>query len=79
MGHYSFNSFIKDAGKITKPIHKDIVSVANGADRDFNKVIDTQASVIDNAVDKGSSAISSLAMPMMIAGACVALYLITKK
>ena len=79
MGHYSFNSFIKDAGQITKPIHKDIVSLVKGADKDFNKIIDTQASVINNAVDKGSSAISSLAMPMMIAGACVALYLITKK
>ena len=79
MGHYSMKKFVHDAGKITKPIHKDIASVVKGANQDLNKVIDKQASIANHMIDKSASTLSSLSMPLIVVGGAIAIYLITKK
>ena len=77
--HYSFGSFIHDVGKVTKPIGHDIKSLVSGADRDFNHIINTQSNIANNMINKSSSAFSSLSMPLVIVGGCIAIYLVTKK
>ena len=83
MGHhkhsYSMKNFIHDAGSVTKPLHKDVQSLVKGANHDFNKVIDKQAGIANNLIDTTGSTLSSLAMPLMIIGGCVAIYMVTKK
>ena len=79
MGHYSMKKFVHDAGKVTKPIHKDIASIVQGANKDLNKVIDTQAGIANNMINKSASTLSSLSMPLIIVGGAIAVYLITKK
>ena len=73
MGHhhkkkYSLGSFLKDAGKITKPLNKD-----------FIHVIDSSTGVLNNVVNKSAGTLSSLSIPLMIGGLIVGYYLITKK
>ena len=74
MGHhkhsYSMRNFIHDAGSVTKPLHKDVQSLVKGANKDLNKVVDVHTT---------GSTLSSLAMPLMIVGGCVAIYFVTKK
>ena len=77
--HYSMKSFIHDAGKVTKPIHNDVKSLVTGANKDFNKVVDTQASIANNIIKTSGSTLSSLGLPLIIVGGCVAIYFVTKK
>ena len=77
--HYSFGSFIHDVGKVTKPIGHDIKSLVSGANKDFNHIVDTQSNIANNIVNKGASTLSSLSMPLVIVGGCIAIYLVTKK
>ena len=79
MGHYSMKKFMHDAGKVTKPIHKDIASIVQGANKDLNKVIDTQAGIANNMINKSASTLSSLSMPLIVVGGAIAVYLITIK
>ena len=79
MGHYSMKKFVHDAGKITKPIHKDIASVVKGINKDANHLIDTQAGIANNMINKSASTLSSLSMPLIVVGGAIAIYLITKK
>ena len=83
MGHkkhnYSMKNFVKDVGKVTKPIHKDASNVLSAMNKDFNHVVDVQAGALNNMVDKGSSTLSSLSMPLLIVGAGVLIYMVTKK
>ncbi len=57
--HYSMKKIIHVVGRITKPIHKDIVGLVNGAGKTFNYVVDTQASVANNLIHTGGSTLSS--------------------
>ena len=73
MGHhhkkkYSLGSFLKDAGKVTRPLNKD-----------FIHVIDSSTGIANNLVNKSTGALSSMAIPLMIGGLIVGYYLITKK
>ena len=77
--HYSMKSFIHDAGKVTKPIHNDIKILVKGADKDFNKVIDTHSGIANNLIKTSGSTLSSLGLPLIIVGGCVAIYFVTKK
>jgi hypothetical protein len=43
-------NFIHDVGHVTKPLHKDIVGLVNGAGKTFNHIVDTQASVANNLI-----------------------------
>ena len=79
MGHYSMKKFLHDAGKVTKPIHKDIASVVSGINKDANHLIDTQASIANNMIYKSASTLSSLSMPLIIVGGAIAIYPITEK
>ena len=79
MGHYSMKKFVHDAGKVTKPIHKDIASVVQGINKDANHLIDTQAGIANNMINKSASTLSSLSMPLVIVGGAIVVYLITKK
>ena len=83
MGHkkhnYSMKNFVKDVGKVTKPIHKDASNVISAMNKDFNHVVDVQAGALNNMVDKGSSTLSSLSMPLVIIGGAVLIYMVTKK
>ena len=77
--HYSMKNFVKDVGKVTKPLHKDATSVISGMNKDFNHIVDTQAGALNNMVDKGSSVLSNLSMPLLVVGGAVLIYMITKK
>ena len=77
--HYSMKNFVKDVGKVTKPIHKDVTSVISGMNKDFNHIVDTQGGIANNLIDKSSSALSNLSMPLIIVGAAVVIYLVTKQ
>jgi uncharacterized ion transporter superfamily protein YfcC len=77
--HYSLNSFIHDVGKVTKPIHKDIASLVSGANKDLNHIVDTQSNIANNLINKSSSTLSSLSMPLMLVGGAVLIYMVTKK
>ena len=66
MGHYSMRNFIHDVGHITKPIHKDVVGLVNGAGKTFNHVVDSQASIANNLIHTGGSILSSLSLPLAI-------------
>ena len=79
MGHYSMKKFVHDAGKITKPIHKDIASVVKGVNKDVNHIVDVQAGIANNMINKSASTLSSLSMPLNVVGGAIAIYLITKK
>ena len=79
MGHYSMKKFVHDAGKITKPIHKDIASVVKGVNKDVNHIVDVQAGIANNMINKSASTLSSLSMPLIVVGGAIAIYLITKK
>jgi hypothetical protein len=90
--HYSFGSFIHDVGKVTKPIGheisnlvsqvgpvvkplgRDIKSLVSGAD-----IINTQSNIANNLINKSSSTLSSLSMPLVIVGGVVLVYFVTKK
>ena len=77
--HYSMNNFIHDVGKVTKPIHKDIVGLVSGAGKTFNHVVDAQASVANNLIHTGGSTLSSLSLPLLVVGGGVLLFMLTKK
>jgi hypothetical protein len=77
--HYSMKNFVKDVGKVTKPLHKDAQSVVAGMNKDFNHIVDTQAGLANNMINKSASTLSSLSMPLMIVGAAVLIYFVTKK
>jgi hypothetical protein len=77
--HYTMKSFIHDAGKITKPIHNDVKSLVTGANKDFNKVVSTQASIANNVIKTSGSTLSSLSLPLMLVGGAVLIYMVTKK
>ena len=79
MGHYSMKKFVHDAGKVTKPIHKDIASVVKGANQDLNKVIDKQASIANHMIDKSASTLSSLSLPLIVVGGAVLVFVLMKK
>ena len=83
MGHhkhsYSMKNFVKDVRKVTKPIHKDVQSVVSGMNKDLNHIVDTQGGIMNNMIDKSASTLSSLGMPLMIVGAAVLIYFVTKK
>ena len=79
MGHYSMKKFVHDAGKITKPIHKDIASVVKGVNKDVNHIVNVQAGIANNMINKSASTLSSLSMPLIVVGGAIAIYLITKK
>ncbi len=77
--HYSMKSFIRDAGKVTKPIHNYIKSLVKGANADLNKVIDTQSGIANNLIKTSGSTLSSLSLPLMLVGGAVLIYMVTKK
>ena len=77
--HYSMKNFIKDAGNVTKPLHKDAASVISGMNKDFNHIVDTQGGIANNLINKSASTLSSLTMPLMIIGAGILIYFVTKK
>ena len=83
MGHkkhnYSMKNFVKDVGKVTKPLHKDASNVISAMNKDFNHVVDVQGGIANNLVNKGASTLSSLSMPLLIVGAGVLIYMVTKK
>jgi hypothetical protein len=62
--HYSMKNFLHDAGKVTIPLNKDV-----------NHLVDTQANIANNLI----STLSSLSLPLIIVGGCVAIYYVTKK
>ena len=66
--HYSMKNFLHDAGKVTIPINKDV-----------NHLVDTQANIANNLIKTSGSAVSSLALALIIVGGCVAIYFVTKK
>ena len=73
MGHhhkkkYSLGSFLKDAGKITRPINKD-----------FIHVIDSSTGVANNLINKSAGTLSSMAIPLAIGGLVVVYFVMTKK
>ena len=77
--HYSMKNFIHDVGHVTKPIHKDIVGLVNGAGKTFNHVVDTQASIANNLIHTGGSTLSNLSLPLLVVGGGVLLFMLTKK
>ena len=77
--HYSMKNFVKDVGKVTKPLHKDASNVISAMNKDFNHVVDTQAGMVNNMVNKGASTLSNLSMPLMIVGAGVLIFVLMKK
>ena len=77
--HYSMKNFVKDVGKISKPIHKDASHVISGINKDFNHIVDTTAGSLNNMVDKTGSTLSSLSMPLMIVGAGLIIFMVMKK
>ena len=79
MGHYSMKKFVHDAGKITKPIHKDIASVVSGINKDANHLIDTQAGIANNMINKSASTLSSLSMSLIVVGGAVLVFVLMKK
>ena len=78
IGH-EISSIVSHVAPVVKPLGADIKNLITGANKDFNHIIDTQSSIANNMINKGSSAFSSLSLPLMIVGGCVAIYLITKK
>jgi hypothetical protein len=76
---YSIKIFIHDAGKVTKPIHNDIKSLVKGANADLNHLVDTQSGIANNLIKTSGSTLSSLGLPLIIVGGCVAIYFVTKK
>ncbi len=77
--HYSMKSFIHDAGKVTKAIQNDIKSLVKGANADLNHLVDTQSGIANNLIKTSGSTLSSLSLPLIIVGGCVAIYFVTKK
>ncbi len=77
--HYSMKIFVKDVGKVTKPLHKDATSVIAGMNKDLNHIVDTQGGIANNLIDKSSSVLSNLSLPLLIVGGAVVIYLVTKK
>ena len=47
--------------------------------KDLNHIVDTQGGIMNNMIDKSASTLSSLGMPLMIVGAAVLIYFVTKK
>ena len=66
--HYSMKKFLHDAGKVTIPLNKDV-----------NHFFDTQAGIANNLIKTSGSTLSSLSLPLIIVGGCVAIYFVTKK
>ena len=77
--HYSMKSFIHDAGAVTKPLHNDIKGLVKGANADLNKVVDKQSGKANNLINTTGSTLSSLSLPLMIGGAAILIYFVTKK
>ena len=78
IGH-EISNLVSQVGPVVKPLGRDIKSLVSGADKDFNHIVDTQSNIANNFISKSSSAFSSLNMPLVIVGGCVAIYLVTKK
>ncbi len=66
--HYTMKNFLHDAGKVTIPLNKDV-----------NHLVDTQAGKANNLIKTSGSTLSSLSLPLIIVGGCVAIYYVTKK
>ena len=77
--HYSMKNFVKDVGKVTKPLHKDATAVISGMNKDMNHIVDTTGGIANNLIEKTGSTLSSLSMPLIIVGGIVLIYVITKK
>jgi hypothetical protein len=77
--HYSMKNFVKDVGKVTKPLHKDATAVISGINKDMNHIVDTTGGIANNMINKTGSTLSSLSMPLMIVGGAVLIYMVTKK
>jgi hypothetical protein len=61
-------NFLQDAGKVTIPLNKDV-----------NHLVNTQANIANNLIKTSGSTLSSLSLPLIIVGGCVAIYYVTKK
>ena len=72
MGHhkhsYTMNNFIHDVGKVTKPVTHFLAPVATTVNKDFLHVVDTNAGMVNNAVNKTTS---NLSLPLVIGGVAV--------
>ena len=78
IGHVISN-LVSQVGPVVKPLGRDIKSLVSGADKDFNHIINTQSNIANNLINKSSSTLSSLSMPLVIVGGVVLVYFITKK
>jgi hypothetical protein len=78
IGH-EISHLVTQVAPVVKPLGRDIKSLISGADKDFNHIINSQSNIANNLINKSSSAFSSLSMPLIIVGGCVAIYLVTKK
>ncbi len=47
--------FVHDAGKVTKTIHKDIASIVQGINKDANHIVDVQAGIANNMINKNKT------------------------
>ena len=68
-----------DAGKVTKPIHKDIASIVQGVNKDVNHIVDVQGGISNNLINKSASTLSSLSMPLIVVGGAVLVFVLMKK
>jgi len=77
--NYSMKNFVKDVGKISKPLHKDATAVISGINKDMNHIVDTTGGIANTMIKQTGSTLSSLSTPLMIVGAAVLIYMVTKK
>jgi hypothetical protein len=74
--HYSLNNFIKDAGKVTKPVTHFFTPIAKTVNKDFIHVVDTNAGMVNNAVNKTTS---NLSLPLVIGGVAIVAFIVMQK
>jgi len=77
--HYSLNKFIHDVGKVTKPVTHNLGKIGGTLNKDFNHVVDTQAGMVNNMVNKTASTASNLSLPLMIGGVAVLAFMVMQK
>ena len=78
IGH-EISNLVSQVGPVVKPLGRDIKSLVSGADKDFNHIINTQSNIANKLINKSSSTLSSLSMPLVIVGGVVLVYFVTKK
>ncbi len=80
MGHhkhsYTMNNFIHDVGKVTKPVTHLLTPVTKTVNKDFLHVVDTNAGMVNNAVNKTTS---NLSLPLVIGGVAVLAFIMTQR